>query len=100
MYGVIVKSCEVGISSGNQALTRCAFDGTDLATPTGIASGFPVRTTRIALSSGRGMRFFIYRGLLRIRDRKSTRLNSSHDQISYAVFCLKKKNQTFFLVVV
>src|SRR2546428_8467424 len=26
-------------------------------------------------------------------DRKSTRLNSSHDQISYAVFCLKKKKQ-------
>src|SRR6478672_11805398 len=26
-----------------------------------------------------------------VRDRKSTRLNSSHDQISYAVFCLKKK---------
>src|SRR2546421_8927106 len=26
-------------------------------------------------------------------DRKSTRLNSSHDQISYAVFCLKKKIQ-------
>src|SRR2546421_8003819 len=25
------------------------------------------------------------------RDRKSTRLNSSHDQISYAVFCLEKK---------
>src|SRR2546430_7723901 len=32
--------------------------------------------------------------LLRI-DRKSTRLNSSHSQISYAVFCLKKKNQRF-----
>src|SRR5271163_748718 len=29
-------------------------------------------------------------------DRKSTRLNSSHDQISYAVFCLKKKIQTQF----
>src|SRR2546421_102688 len=28
-------------------------------------------------------------------DRKSTRLNSSHDQISYAVFCLKKKTWTF-----
>src|SRR2546428_3758722 len=26
-----------------------------------------------------------------LQDRKSTRLNSSHDQISYAVFCLKKK---------
>src|SRR5256886_12950302 len=28
------------------------------------------------------------------RDRKSTRLNSSHSQISYAVFCLKKKKST------
>src|SRR5690625_6932094 len=28
------------------------------------------------------------------RDRKSTRLNSSHVAISYAVFCLKKKNNT------
>src|SRR2546430_12281925 len=27
-------------------------------------------------------------------DRKSTRLNSSHSQISYAVFCLKKKNKS------
>src|SRR2546421_2107390 len=30
----------------------------------------------------------------RDQDRKSTRLNSSHDQISYAVFCLKKKKKT------
>src|SRR5256886_4233566 len=31
-------------------------------------------------------------GPLSRTDRKSTRLNSSHSQISYAVFCLKKKN--------
>src|SRR5438270_9745521 len=30
---------------------------------------------------------------VRVEDRKSTRLNSSHSQISYAVFCLKKKKQ-------
>src|SRR5688572_32375774 len=30
-------------------------------------------------------------------DRKSTRLNSSHSQISYAVFCLKKKNNNKFI---
>src|SRR2546430_12601748 len=30
-------------------------------------------------------------GIARRPDRKSTRLNSSHSQISYAVFCLKKK---------
>src|SRR5258708_23606656 len=38
--------------------------------------------TRVALDGGRA-----HRG-----DRKSTRLNSSHQIISYAVFCLKKKN--------
>src|SRR5690554_2041187 len=44
----------------------------------------------------RMLRHFISRahrgiGLIRPRDRKSTRLNSSHVRISYAVFCLKKK---------
>src|SRR5688572_31832616 len=38
---------------------------------------------------------FWYRSIVNVnddyRDRKSTRLNSSHSQISYAVFCLKKK---------
>src|SRR2546430_13527406 len=33
------------------------------------------------------------------RDRKSTRLNSSHSQISYAVFCLKKKKWTVNLPI-
>src|SRR3712207_7169048 len=37
----------------------------------------------------RGYTFF-----LSTRDRKSTRLNSSHANISYAVFCLKKKKET------
>src|SRR2546430_12473646 len=41
------------------------------------------------------------RGLTRnpsVEDRKSTRLNSSHSQISYAVFCLKKKNKAHAVV--
>src|SRR2546430_8605362 len=33
--------------------------------------------------------------LVEARDRKSTRLNSSHSQISYAVFCLKKKTTIY-----
>src|SRR2546430_14117177 len=32
----------------------------------------------------------------RLGDRKSTRLNSSHSQISYAVFCLKKKKKKHY----
>src|SRR2546430_11455297 len=38
------------------------------------------------------MRPIRFRSIVWCRDRKSTRLNSSHSQISYAVFCLKKKN--------
>src|SRR2546421_9719473 len=37
---------------------------------------------------------------LLIQDRKSTRLNSSHDQISYAVFCLKKKKFRILIIIV
>src|SRR3712207_7440273 len=37
------------------------------------------------------MRYVDPRLVIRLRDRKSTRLNSSHANISYAVFCLKKK---------
>src|SRR3712207_7466950 len=40
-------------------------------------------------SSGRSVSF---------RDRKSTRLNSSHANISYAVFCLKKKPSAYLLL--
>src|SRR5205085_11395482 len=46
--------------------------------------GFPFPSSRWRPSAtGMGIR----------RDRKSTRLNSSHSQISYAVFCLKKKKK-------
>src|SRR5689334_24549837 len=33
------------------------------------------------------------------RDRKSTRLNSSHSSISYAVFCLKKKKKNTYIII-
>src|SRR2546430_14702207 len=35
-----------------------------------------------------------------VKDRKSTRLNSSHSQISYAVFCLKKKKKKKEYIIV
>src|SRR5690348_17746108 len=38
------------------------------------------------------IRLRVFTRPLPVRDRKSTRLNSSHPSISYAVFCLKKKN--------
>src|SRR5690606_41531318 len=46
-----------------------------------VRAAAPVRARRAGRASGG-------------RDRKSTRLNSSHVKISYAVFCLKKKTKT------
>src|SRR2546427_7161524 len=58
------------------------------------------RRERAALVVGRGLRLRHERRDRRhavhgevAEDRKSTRLNSSHSQISYAVFCLKKKKK-------
>src|SRR5256712_11938802 len=45
------------------------------------------------ITGGQGQRTATY------LDRKSTRLNSSHDQISYAVFCLKKKKTPHLLIL-
>src|SRR3712207_7811643 len=51
----------------------------------------PPRDRDIAIGFRRGGRLLYT--TLRAQDRKSTRLNSSHANISYAVFCLKKKTR-------
>src|SRR2546430_5215306 len=51
-----------------------------------------------AVARGASRRQTDHRGVDALRplaDRKSTRLNSSHSQISYAVFCLKKKKKWY-----
>src|SRR5688572_31572599 len=45
--------------------------------------------TMFSLTMKNKMEGSFRRSLVRLEDRKSTRLNSSHSQISYAVFCLK-----------
>src|SRR5256885_11077686 len=54
---------------------------------------------RVGGRSGDGADGTGRRGCCGIRDRKSTRLNSSHLVISYAVFCLKKKKKNKAVVV-
>src|SRR2546429_4524513 len=60
------------------------------ALPILILAGFYVWIRRRERA---GKEALLSTGLFRNRDRKSTRLNSSHGYISYAVFCLKKKKK-------
>src|SRR5687768_18228202 len=49
---------------------------------------------RVYAATHMGIQVFDQAGRVNAIDRKSTRLNSSHGYISYAVFCLKKKKKT------
>src|SRR5437867_9595639 len=70
------------ISLLDEVLLRVALGPHDLDGPD---AGPERRRGRVGLG---------HRSLLGVGDRKSTRLNSSHRTISYAVFCLKKKKTT------
>src|SRR2546421_11897852 len=72
--------------------TLSLHDALPISTTTSVHAG--TTSTRSSTTSfGTSSCDSCKRWLRRATDRKSTRLNSSHDQISYAVFCLKKKKQ-------
>src|SRR5688572_31355594 len=64
-------------STNTSAAKRRDLSANDLSTPAPAIHRYRVTT------------------IVAMLDRKSTRLNSSHSQISYAVFCLKKKKRKF-----
>src|SRR5690242_21564913 len=70
-----------------------AIDRLTIRRITGTGSGITGTGTSIAVDSSKRVRISSCDG----GDRKSTRLNSSHMSISYAVFCLKKKNTSWHL---
>src|SRR5690625_4756758 len=80
--GVMEHIEEAGIHSGDSA---CVLPPVTLSDSM-IAR---IRASTEAIADGVGVR-----GLINIQDRKSTRLNSSHVAISYAVFCLKTQKTT------
>src|SRR2546427_3066627 len=79
-YMLIREAADPALSTRQRGKLVRAIAAREHADP----SGRPVRLTRWTLD--RWIRLWQQGG-----DRKSTRLNSSHSQISYAVFCLKKK---------
>src|SRR3989442_6635571 len=85
-YTTLFRSAEEahGLSDRRPCLPRLAAVGLD--------DNHAVRGLRAVDRRRRGSAQHFYRLDVDLRDRKSTRLNSSHVRISYAVFCLKKKN--------
>src|SRR2546430_3410286 len=71
----------------------CSVTSSGAAPCRRLAPGDPpgVADLRTALQDALGPIYRVEREVRPVGDRKSTRLNSSHSQISYAVFCLKKK---------
>src|SRR2546430_10730465 len=108
--GRITTSGEVFSSSGAVAISHCAL-GQLLVHAAGKFQVFPcLALVRRRAQQISGMIRHHQRGVqltktmhlppqpAELQDRKSTRLNSSHSQISYAVFCLKKKKTTYSTV--
>src|SRR2546421_6812043 len=72
-----------GVYHRPRAAQRCHRPSANVRRQRSVAGGRHGVRARGARSGGKRL------------DRKSTRLNSSHDQISYAVFCLKKKKKKY-----
>src|SRR2546430_8714737 len=81
--------CELGSSGFSRYSFMTIFE---CSSQSFQASFETLSKTRLPISPRHGIRS--RPGEIGKRDRKSTRLNSSHSQISYAVFCLKKKKTT------
>src|SRR5437762_6932835 len=86
------------VQTAGSAGESIAF-GLGVTMPAILILGFDLELTRVALVAILGgllgiLMMIPLRRALIVADRKSTRLNSSHRCISYAVFCLKKKNSS------
>src|SRR5258707_10084716 len=87
---------EIYTLSLHDALPICLEDGVVEVARPHVAAGVDVhRSQRLGLVHDQvAAGLEVHAAAQRAGDRKSTRLNSSHANISYAVFCLKKKNES------
>src|SRR5256884_2068368 len=88
----LARSAVAGNKPG--AEIRIADPSLELADARPIVSLLQLRVGKLKADRAREIVLVVFPGFL---DRKSTRLNSSHGYISYAVFCLKKKKKKVYV---
>src|SRR2546430_11590333 len=95
MPSVSVTTANIGTASTTAPNIRCASAVIQMKARAPTTGNSPyARLVSAACSRRRGSAIHDpSKQIPRALDRKSTRLNSSHSQISYAVFCLKKKKK-------
>src|SRR3712207_9063966 len=86
---------EIYTLSLHDALPICVHASILVRDPVGLVDVLGLLSGRDAEQPVRRVDLPAMLGVVDRQDRKSTRLNSSHANISYAVFCLKKKKTTF-----
>src|SRR5689334_23564398 len=90
-YTTLFRSFRVAIHADKPALwVWLELDGEDARYSDNFVHLTAGSTASILVRPRRKLSQAEFERALRVRDRKSTRLNSSHSSISYAVFCLKK----------
>src|SRR3989449_5191905 len=94
-YFIVVVALIVAVLGGT-ALVRMPVDmfpaiNIPMVVVATFYNGMPPEQIETDITSRFERQFTLASGVEHIEDRKSTRLNSSHGYISYAVFCLKKK---------
>src|SRR3712207_8126382 len=87
-YTTLFRSRDLWVPGDTLYIIETITRDSTVTTGTGTSA---VTTTIIDPSTGQP--FQVQGRMVTFTDRKSTRLNSSHANISYAVFCLKKKNR-------
>src|SRR2546430_11457986 len=83
-YTTLFRSAKAEIQSFTLTVNAIGVIDAHPGSNAALGPPSPTRVARVFVAAGQP-----------VRDRKSTRLNSSHSQISYAVFCLKKKNRRY-----
>src|SRR5256886_8371816 len=98
MIEISIDGKSARVSSGTTVFDAARMNGINIPTLCHLQNQTPVGVCRLCVvdTGARVLSASCVRPVepaMKVVDRKSTRLNSSHSQISYAVFCLKKKNK-------